>query len=113
MGGGICEDGAICPDAFVAKLALTPAGAIQALIADIEELVTNGTLTGGVANGLASKFEQAQRQLDAGHDAAGIAQLRAFINQINALITSGRLTVSEGQPLIDATNAIIDQVLFG
>ncbi len=99
--------------AYVFGLELTVEEAIQALTADLEELVTNGTLKNREGNQLVLKFEAAQRQLDEGHDAAAIGQLNAFINQINAFITSGKLTVSEGQPLIDATNATIDQVLFG
>ena len=105
-----CSDDA--GSAYVFGLPLTVEEAIQTLTADVEELVTNGTLKNGEGNGLVLKFEAAQRQLDEGHDAAGIAQLNAFINQINAFMTSGRLTASEGEPLIDATNATIDQVLF-
>jgi hypothetical protein len=36
--------------------------------------------------------------------------LNAFINQVTSLIDTGVLTPAEGQPLIDAANAIINSL---
>jgi hypothetical protein len=38
---------------------------------------------------------------------AAIQQLQAFIQQVQALIETGTLTPAQGQPLIDAAQAII------
>lgn len=40
-------------------------------------------------------------------------QVLAFINQVDAFIESGSLSASQGQPLIDAGNAIVDLILAG
>jgi len=45
--------------------------------------------------------------MDRGNANAATNQLTAFINQVNALIRSGRLSEAQGQSLIDAANTII------
>ena len=54
-----------------------------------------------------AKLEAAIQQLDKGNPNQAINQLHAFVNQVNALISAGTLSSTEGQPLIDAANAII------
>ena len=45
--------------------------------------------------------------MDKGNTKPAINQLQAFINAVNADISSGKLTPAQGQPLIDAANAIV------
>ena len=59
------------------------------------------------------KLNAALGQLDRGNEDAAINQLMAFINQVNDFISMGTLTSVEGQPLIDAANAIINFILNG
>jgi hypothetical protein len=95
-------------DGFVAKIAAaaTPQDQIAALIAQVEALVTAGTLTENQGDALINKLEQVISKLDNDQTGAACNQLDAFINQVNAFINDGSLTPGQGQALIDATNAI-------
>lgn len=85
---------------------------IDALLDDIGDLVTGGTVNAGQGNALSSKLDQAQKQLGRARIGAAIGQLGAFINQVNAFIRSGKLTEGEGLPLSDAAAATIIQLAF-
>jgi hypothetical protein len=74
---------------------------------EVGDLVAQGVLNGGQGNSLTSKLDAAVRQIDRGNASAAINQLGAFINQVNALIRSGRLSPGEGQGLIGAADKII------
>jgi hypothetical protein len=76
------------------------------LIAEIDALVTGGTLAPNKAHPLLTKLNQVVDKLNAGHTSEACGQLGAFINQINAYIRNGNLTAAQGQSLIDATNAL-------
>ena len=84
----------------------TPESLIAALIAQINALVTQGALAQNKANPLITKLTQAFIKLEAGQITAACGQLGAFINQLNADIGNGTLTPAQGQPLLDAANAI-------
>ncbi len=45
------------------------------------------------------------------NEVGAVSELLAFINHVNSLITSGTLPETNGQSLIDAANAIIDQLV--
>lgn len=87
----------------------TPQAAAGSLIDQVQALVDAGLLNGGQGNSLISKLEAAIKQLDKGNTTPAINQLQAFINEVNAFMNSTPpiLTPAEGQPLIDAANAII------
>ena len=74
--------------------------------AEINELVTGGTLAPNKANPLLTKLDQVVDKLDGGQTTAACGQLGSFINQVNAYISNGTLTAAQGQALIDATNDI-------
>lgn len=97
--GPACDIGAF-------EAAATPQDQIAALIAEINALVDGGTLASNKADPLLTKLDQVLAKLDAEQTAVACNQLGAFINQINAYIGSGTLTAADGQPLIDATNAL-------
>jgi hypothetical protein len=93
-------------DAYVAKIATpTPQDQVSALIAQIEALVTAGTLTQHDGNQLINKLENAIDKLDKENTNAACNQLDSFINKVNQLINNGSLTQAQGQALIDAANA--------
>ncbi len=97
-------------DIFVAKLAITLQAQLQNIIAAVENFVATGVLNQSQANALIAKLEAAIRQIDIVNNNTAINQLQAFINQVNAFINSGLLTPAQGQLLIDAANAVIDQL---
>lgn len=88
----------------------TPQAAIQMIIAKVQALVAQGVLNRGQGNALIVKLEAALRKLDRGSTNTAINQLQAFINQVEAFVRSKRLTAAQGQMLIDAANAVIDQI---
>jgi hypothetical protein len=85
---------------------LTPREGTQGLIDQVQALIP-GTLNDGQGNALISKLNAAIQQLDRGKVAVALNQLEAFVNEVNADISSDKLTLEEGQPLLDAANAII------
>ena len=107
--GNVYVAGFLSNNAF--KIALAPI--IEDLTDAVGDLVTAGILNQGQGNSLISKLEAAREQLDKGNDIAAMNQLLAFINQVQGFITSGVLTSAEGQPLIDAATAIVDQIMAG
>lgn len=79
-----------------------PDEAIAAIGEDVEALVIAGSLSDGEANALTAKLDAAQRQWDRGNTTAAANVLEAFINQVEAMVGSGRLTADDAQLLIDA-----------
>ena len=93
-------------DYMVQVTVLTPRQGIEGLIAQVQALMP-GTLNGGQGNALIAKLEAAIQQLERGNVATAINQLVSFINQVTDLVNTGVLPSAEGQPLIDAANAIL------
>lgn len=91
----------------------SPAQQIAALSADVQALLTSGALPGSNGQALLNKLDSAQKQLGKGNINAVIAKLQEFITQVNNYISSGKLTAADGQPLIDAANAIITSLSSG
>ena len=56
---------------------------------------------------LVQKLEAAKRQLDSGNGRPAANQLRAFINETEAMVRSGMLSEETGQALINEVNRII------
>ena len=88
---------------FIAFGTLDP---IDSLIAQVEALITGGTLTQGQGAGLIAKLTQVRAKLDRSKSGAACNQLNAFINQVNAFIKNGTLSQAQGQALIEAVNAL-------
>lgn len=80
---------------------------IPALISNVQALVTSGVLNNGQGNALLVKLEHSMQHLDSGRVTPAVNGLGAFVNQVNAFISADVLTSAEGQPLIDAANALI------
>lgn len=75
----------------------------------VSALQANGTLNKGQANSLLKKLENAEKQINKGQAHAGINILNAFINEVNAMISSGKLTAAQGQTLINCALGVINR----
>ncbi|MGD2154399.1 MAG: hypothetical protein PVG79_14110, partial [Gemmatimonadales bacterium] len=90
----------------------TPPGAsdpLEALRAEITELEGSGALNHGQANSLMKKVENAEKKYEQCNDRAGDNILRAFINEVEALVRSGQLPKADGDRLIDLAEQAIEQ----
>jgi hypothetical protein len=87
-----------------------PQAQILQLIQDVDSLVAQGILNRGEANSLTAKLRSALQQMERANATAASNQLRAFINQVRALVQSGRLSSTQGQQLIDTANVILAQM---
>ncbi|HWJ24236.1 MAG TPA: hypothetical protein VNS52_17900 [Gemmatimonadaceae bacterium] len=87
---------------------VTPQGCIADLVALVGQMQTDGTLRTGEAKSLLAKLDATTRQIDQGRTTPATNLLYAFINEVNALVASGRLTAAQAQPLIDGARCAID-----
>jgi hypothetical protein len=83
---------------FAAPVTAAAQNACPATIAGLRECVQHGVDTGhitnrGVANSLFAKIDAAQRAANRGQPQVAIAQLQAFIHEVNA--QSGKLILAE------------------
>jgi probable HAF family extracellular repeat protein len=85
----------------------TPASQVEGLIARVEDLVNSEELEQQNASPLLAKLHRAhQAVLDGKSTTAVRGQLGAFINQVNALVRSRRLSSGRGEELIAAARCI-------
>ncbi|HBL31354.1 MAG TPA: hypothetical protein DD490_31390, partial [Acidobacteria bacterium] len=84
----------------------TPRDQIEQLIDTIQDLVAAGALAANNANPLITKLEGAAAKLDGGQTTAACNTLNAFINQVNASVSGGKLAAAQGQALIGSAQAI-------
>lgn len=87
----------------IRKITFEPSQATSVL----SSMVNNLNLDSGAANSLATKLDSAQQSLANGNTGAGVNQLQAFINQVNAQ-RGKKLTDQEADQLIAAAQAIIN-----
>jgi hypothetical protein len=88
-------------------LATTPAQIIGVLQDVVQALADDGANLPAGGNSLQAKLDAALAAVGRGNTKAAAGSLNAFINQVEALISSGRLTAVEGQSLIDQATAAI------
>ena len=91
----------------VAIVVLTPAQAIARLKQNVQTLADQSALLPADGNSLQSKLDAALSQIAKGHNNGAIGSLKDFISQALALIHNGRLTATQGQPLIDVAQNVI------
>ena len=89
---------------------LSPQEAIDDIIGQVNALHDSGTLNSGNTNALITKLDGAAAKLTKDDYNAAINKLQAFINQVNGWISNGKLTSSQGQPLIDSANDLIASI---
>jgi len=83
---------------------VTPEHAVADVAEQVAALVSGGIPGHGEATALTGKLEAAQYQLDKGNAQPAANVLGAFINQIEALVNSGRLSAEKAQPPVDSSN---------
>jgi probable HAF family extracellular repeat protein len=87
----------------------TPAEQLADLSDAVASLGAAGKLNKGQMNALQAKLDAAGRQLDGAKKTAANV-LRAFTNQVQAFVSASILSSSNGQMLIDAAQALINQL---
>jgi len=87
-----------------------PQEQIALIATKVDVLVTAGTLEQGEGTALIAKLDAATLQLNKENFKATSNILGAFINTVEAFVNSDRLTPAQAQPLIDATNVVIDSL---
>ncbi len=80
---------------------------IGQLIASVQDLIDQSVLEATHGRGILRKLEEALTNLERGRIRAAINKLRDFIDQVEALIRSGRLPAEEGQDLIEDAEMLI------
>ena len=78
---------------------VTPAAAIAEAVAAVEALGASGALNGGVTNSLKVKLAGADRNIADGQVAGALGKLQAAINELDALMRTGRLSAEAGMPI--------------
>ncbi|HEX7937443.1 MAG TPA: DNA/RNA non-specific endonuclease, partial [Gemmatimonadaceae bacterium] len=88
-------------------LVKTSAQGLQDIEATIDQLVAGGALNSGNGNSLSSKLDAAVKQLQKGNSTPARNQLNAVLNEIDAMLQSGRLSPTDAATL----RAAIERVL--
>jgi hypothetical protein len=84
---------------------------IDALAELVAALQESGALNKGQANALMSKLDAASKQIERGNLKVAENQMWVFVNQVEAWLRVGVLTLGEAQPLLDCARAIIDNLV--
>jgi hypothetical protein len=87
-----------------------PVSQVQTIAGQVGALVTAGALNQGQGNSLLAKLNAVTAKINQGNTTAAINLLQAFINHCQSLVDSGVLTAAEGESLIDAATALINQL---
>jgi len=101
----VTDDGGLSGSRTATVTVLTAQQGIANLIAQV-----NGMVSGGTANSLNAKLNAATASIDRGNTTAASNQLGAFINEVRALVQSGRLTQPQGDALVAAAQRILDSL---
>jgi DNA/RNA endonuclease G (NUC1)/PKD repeat protein len=101
----VTDDGGLVGTRTATVTVLTAQQGIAGLIAQVD-----GMVSGGAANSLDAKLRAASASLDRGNTAAATGQLGAFINEVRAMVQSGRLSQANGDALIAAAQRILDSI---
>lgn len=78
---------------------ITPQQGLEPAAGMIQQLASGGKLNAGNANSLGSKLAAAQLQLAKGNSTPAANQLSALLNEIDAMVRSGRLSVADAEQL--------------
>jgi DNA/RNA endonuclease G (NUC1) len=86
---------------------LTSNQGVTTIVSAIEQLVGAGKLSGGNANSLRAKLDGVTSQIEKGNYTPARNKLGAFINEVDAMERSGRLTAADAAMLRDLANRVI------
>jgi DNA/RNA endonuclease G (NUC1)/PKD repeat protein len=101
----VTDDGGLVGTRTATVTVLTAQQGIAGLVAQV-----NGVVSGGTASSLNAKLASASASLDRGNTASATGQLSAFINEVRALVQSGRLAQAQGDALVAAAQRILDSI---
>jgi polyhydroxyalkanoate synthesis regulator phasin len=82
------------------------ASLIESLLDLLDELVANGTLKAGQANGLRQPLLNAQQSFDQGQIAPACSQVQDFIDAVNQKVADGALPQADADGLIALATAL-------
>jgi probable HAF family extracellular repeat protein len=88
-----------------------PMASIGDLIAQVRALHAAGLLGKGHATALIAVLKTAERHLDGRCSRLSVHALELFVRFVDRLIRTGHLSPTNGQPLIDEANRIVDDLL--
>ena len=89
---------------------LPPAVGIARARATVDRLAQRGALNNGQANSLRVKLDAASRSIERGSISAAEGQLNAFLNAIDAMVRSGRLTATQVDSLREVLGRVLDNL---
>ena len=99
--------GFAAPGLIRAQVPDPPDKRIEALVASVDALVASGKLKPLQGRVLAGTLDLATRSLEQGNTDAAVLLLKGFIAEVKLLVKLKRLSSGDGQPLIDAAEAIV------
>ena len=85
----------------------TQAKGVQSAAALVLRLAKDGELSTGNANSLTAKLDAARQQLDRGNTTAVNGQLGAVLNELEAMVRSGRLSDADAAPIRDLVQRVL------
>lgn len=86
---------------------LTQAQGAQRAIALVNQMVADGQLNAGTGNSLRAKLNAAIQQLERGNTTPAINQLEALLNELDAMVSSTRLSAVDADPLRELVTRVI------
>ena len=89
---------------------LTPAEGVARAIALVEALLADGTINAGNANSLTSKLDGARKALESGNVNAASGKLGAVLNELEAMVRSGRVTEDDISALKSLVNRLRESI---
>jgi len=95
---------------FTTATVLTPAQATDGAMALLEALAAAGKVNNGNAKSLAAKLGAAKKALASDNANAAAGQLGAALNELEAMVRSGRLSEADAEPLHDLIERVIASV---
>lgn len=93
------SDGEVTSTQTATVTVISPSQGIQAAGAAIGQLLSDGKLSSGNANSLQAKLTAAANQIAGGNRTAATNQLQALLNELDALVRSGRLSSADASAL--------------
>jgi hypothetical protein len=76
--------------------------------AAVQQLAANGTINNGNANSLRVKIDAAAASFARGNSTSALNQLRALLNELDAMVSSNRLTSAEAATVRGMVERVID-----
>lgn len=89
---------------------ISQAAALNQVAGMIGQLASDAGLNAGNTNSLRSKLDAARQQLAAGNATAAGNQLQALLNEIDAMVRSGRVTSASADALVTMVNRVISSI---